>query len=893
MNVLDLSKYNPWARLGESLGGGVSTGIAKGIDLLAKNKMEQIQLQNQVSAKRMLQREKFAEQEKLNQSTYNREQSGKGASNEILNRELAGLPQDNYQQPDQYQNQGSQDEFRRNEMENRLGGMQGSPQGIGQPNQFQQKVPSRPKLNYVPAPMSKPIPQGLNPEDLKVLLKDRKDKQQIINNKNKPVTDALTKSIGIADEVLPYLKRMKKLLDTGKVSENVLYKPRYWQNKETKDFDSLGDEVAAIAAKGEGVQSIGKIRFNKESKPNIYQDTETQYDRLNDYIMKFKKIKAKGKAYDEILAENNNNEPAGIGSLIRARLKENEKAAELGKYEDRGTAQKAVPNNGPSNPSQPLIASPATGIEPNVELIRSLEEQQGIPEYDTSNESPADRALRVFAGVASDLGAQALTLLYAPAEFGLGIANWLTKNPKASAENLTNIQNEMLAEIDASRKEGRTPDYNKLEKLTWDAAQVSALGEIPTWEDLREKGIPLPPGYGKITEYIAKATGGYTEPQGKAEEVLRGVIRTFAALRSGDFGGIYKKVLGGLLGTEKASKAINAIIPTARTESLKATAVKSLGSNVVKQGLKAAGASPMVQAVGELATLLYFDTQLGQDRGKEARESHYDNARESVGNVKRIRTFIRNKRLIEPSIYEDIAEERHMIRDIRQSVEDFNNPARNKMLEFIDENERVLENITGHKYEPRNATKAAHHVPKPGTNKVLVDELLELKRNNNKWFQLTMDEAFTGQKHFPKFAREVIHDVQGQIKNALDRYGKRNPEFAKNFTLAEDLHKALTDVSTINKFIEENASTTIGFKTSYGKAMSMGALFTGVGALDNLRNTIMNHPELSKVYWNALTAAAHDNLPAFLEAANRLDRAGQEHEKKKKRIEALKSPQKK
>ena len=154
LNVLDLSRYNPAVRLGEAVGGGLGSGIAKGVDLLAENKMKQIQMQHQMNLRRQ------ERQEAINQgiglltqfgvdpkdapyiaSLPPKEQAiilqslgigggtgeqGRGQSIGSQNANISGEQQNITDSL----NGLPGDEFRRNDMENRLGGLAGTPKSL-------------------------------------------------------------------------------------------------------------------------------------------------------------------------------------------------------------------------------------------------------------------------------------------------------------------------------------------------------------------------------------------------------------------------------------------------------------------------------------------------------------------------------------------------------------------------------------------------------------------------------------------------------------------------------------------------------------------------------------------------------------------------------------------
>lgn len=497
-------------------------------------------------------------------------------------------------------------------------------------------------------------------------------------------------------------------------------------------------------------------------------------------------------------------------------------------------------------------------------VFQAGDESSSMPSepYDNSNESVVGTIGRNVAGIGSRLGAFGLTLPYSPIETGLGIGNYLTQNPNASSQNQQETQQEALSKLNEARESGRKgPTTQELGELIEKAKQTSDVGSIPSWEQLQEKGAPLPPSYSQVTNFFDKVTGNYTAPKNFIEKAIHGFANTVAGLKSGSFKNVYSNILGKVLNTSNAAKISNLILPYSERSWRSALSIGAAGE-LAGQGLKAAGAGPLVQAAGKLATMIFADTGLGSDIVEKAKVGRYDQAKEGLGTSK----------LYTPQNQINMVRERHRLRALKEKVELGNDPDKKIILDFINQNEKTLENMSGAAYNAKNNKGVGNTVP--------VQELVDLKIANNKWYNLAYRERVPGEKHLPAGARPILGEVNGIIKEPLDRFGKINPKFGKPFAIAEDLHEAIRDTSLINEFINENMSSSFGLKTSFGKALSLGLTYSGIGALDKARHVILNHPAYRKEYFSALQAAAQNNLAAFIEHANRLDEYGKEYDKK-------------
>lgn len=150
-------------------------------------------------------------------------------------------------------------------------------------------------------PERKPLLQKPLTEYQKLQADLAKERQQTtrqaqVERINQPYNTALDKRITGADEVLDKGLEMLSLLEQGDVASGLSgLKPNIIQNTDSQTFDALGDDAAAaLSSLQSGVQTISKIKFNKDRKANLRQNRETQIARIKEMNKTAEKILVEG-----------------------------------------------------------------------------------------------------------------------------------------------------------------------------------------------------------------------------------------------------------------------------------------------------------------------------------------------------------------------------------------------------------------------------------------------------------------------------------------------------------------------------------------------------------------------------------------------------------------------
>lgn len=109
-----------------------------------------------------------------------------------------------------------------------------------------------------------------------------KEEREHYEKEYKPLNDAIDKKFNALNEMAPKAGKMLELLREGNVASGVSgkYLPTWYLGKDSEDFAGASDDIAAgLTALQTGVQSIGKIKFNQQRKPNLGQSFEGQLAR--------------------------------------------------------------------------------------------------------------------------------------------------------------------------------------------------------------------------------------------------------------------------------------------------------------------------------------------------------------------------------------------------------------------------------------------------------------------------------------------------------------------------------------------------------------------------------------------------------------------------------------
>jgi hypothetical protein len=154
-------------------------------------------------------------------------------------------------------------------------------------------------------------------EDSRLLKEEKQNlaKQKAIDTKLKPYRTNLDKRYVVSESILSKANEMLQLLESGEVNTGISgkYQPLWLSNDATNRFSGLADDVAnELASLSTGTQTISKIRFNQQRKPNTAQSTQTQIDRTNDLIKEAGKVVLENDIVNYFVNENGGENPTDL-----------------------------------------------------------------------------------------------------------------------------------------------------------------------------------------------------------------------------------------------------------------------------------------------------------------------------------------------------------------------------------------------------------------------------------------------------------------------------------------------------------------------------------------------------------------------------------------------------
>lgn len=154
--------------------------------------------------------------------------------------------------------------------------------------------------------------------------RQRLAQQKAIDTKLKPYRTNLDKRFIASESILSKANEMLQLLNNGDVNSGVLgrYQPLFLSNDASNRFSGLADDIAnELASLSTGAQTISKIKFNQQRKPNLAQSTATQIERTNDLIKEANKVVLENDIANFFINENNGETPSDLQQKVQGLIK--------------------------------------------------------------------------------------------------------------------------------------------------------------------------------------------------------------------------------------------------------------------------------------------------------------------------------------------------------------------------------------------------------------------------------------------------------------------------------------------------------------------------------------------------------------------------------------------
>lgn len=178
------------------------------------------------------------------------------------------------------------------------------------------------------------------------LTKRDERKQKAIDATNEPFNKEWHNTVTRAKDIIRLQTGRLEDIYTGKVqSRDWGIWPHSWQTKETQQYIDKGAELAPIIAANKGVATNFKIKLIQRAKGDIDDDTETQIAIALENIDAAKEVLAKEKIRNDLIAENNGEQPKNLNALMEKRYEETEKDRAQGIHDSLDDVKKELMDN--------------------------------------------------------------------------------------------------------------------------------------------------------------------------------------------------------------------------------------------------------------------------------------------------------------------------------------------------------------------------------------------------------------------------------------------------------------------------------------------------------------------------------------------------------------------
>jgi hypothetical protein len=174
-------------------------------------------------------------------------------------------------------------------------------------------------------------------------------KQKAIDTKLKPYRTNLDKRYTASESILSKANEMLQLLNSGEVNTGIAgkYQPLFLSNDASNRFSGLADDIAnELTGLTTGTQTISKIKFNQQRKPNLSQSTATQIERTNDLVKEANKVVLENDIANYFINQNSGENPSDLQQKVHGLIKK------IGE----------PPLKGPNNEEGQILDDPKKGI---------------------------------------------------------------------------------------------------------------------------------------------------------------------------------------------------------------------------------------------------------------------------------------------------------------------------------------------------------------------------------------------------------------------------------------------------------------------------------------------------------------------------------------------------
>ena len=245
------------------------------------------------------------------------------------------------------------------------------------------------------------------------------EEQKTINDLAKPTIEYFREVKPVAEEAMTIIDEMQKLLDTGKVESDVTETgfqafPLSSRSDETQQFDALGTKLASLKTHAQKGQPTGfKMKWEKSTKPSIFQSAGTQQALLNREADSYSRLLLGNRALLNSIENNGGNIPKNLDNIINKQVHEYKKSGpnirDVYRNIDQENKEKkeAIPNIVPGAQQPPTSTPPTNPEESGFKIVGDLAR------------IPLQMGSRFVSGLVGSYGDTA--------DLGLNLASYLTR----------------------------------------------------------------------------------------------------------------------------------------------------------------------------------------------------------------------------------------------------------------------------------------------------------------------------------------------------------------------------------------------------------------------------------------------------------------------------------
>ncbi len=370
-------------------------------------------------------------------------------------------------------------------------------------------------------------------------------------------------------------------------------------------------------------------------------------------------------------------------------------------------------------------------------------------------------------------------------------------------------------------------DFVKFVQFMADKLPHVPTGKPNALQELGKKGLEKLPTSEDIKQFSEQYTKGYTKAQGKGEEIGDEVASLATALM---IPARDPRKFTSFLG------ALGKNIPGAVT---KAAAVKGAG-----EGAEMLGAGPKTKAATELG-MLFLTGMVGGKTADKFVSEKYSKARSLIPEGDIVGT--------------------------------------NKLINGLDSVEKELSRGVSTATKNEVLTPLREIRNKASGGGMLADELVESFHNLNE--KMTSKKLFDELgKSEQKLLKHRYDMLKSEVTGTLKDYGKRNPEFFKEWSEANQGYATIAQSKKVSNFISKHRrtpshiATAVGVELLFGQpqlaAVTAAAAGGAYGAVKSgeLLYRVMKSPVLRKHYLDVIENATKENVGGTVKSLNALEK---------------------